>query len=611
MIVAIKLSSQLIEQIKKLLLDVYELEDVERRKQFARNAEFPSRLFQQIHWQDQINPFIDDFVFKCSEWGPYTSTDFRHPLEEYLKTLQEFGGGEFRTALAKILIEIRSELGTSEKSKEPPEIQFVNRENEILYLGDPKSMVTRFAIHAPAGFGKTWLLKKLQEKFSSPSQWLPSPWLVSYAKWTPNKTLYEFSNELLSSFNSTLSINNDIVPSSEIPLQLAQIYKQEWNERYTKSSGIVIMIDCENLITDADQKTFFELISVWLESFAQEIQGLKVFSSESNLFRIFIAGRFFRDEIRSFLSSYQFRIHTLGTLEEALEQSVRGYLADIKSEWQVELWTNLYHLTGGHPGCFSKILKWYWIQNKPNPSFFFEKRSSEIRKIVTDEVNSILDDFPIETKQLLLALCPFRAMSYEILDDILASPDKILKWDKDVLLLQDHLTYTSLVQVDKYGILRDGISRRIMTLKQRYSQDNGISYPSKCLQARNIYQHRLQDPSEQQLAHFWAIEYLYLTLHASEETVKTKKERDSLRTSFWGPSENIELLHPNTILHECLNMLTNHRDGRRVIRLLQRALNDDWDFQFTLNYYLREDRYDYKWFSLLQSKIQNYFTGLA
>jgi hypothetical protein len=195
------------------------------------------------------------------------------------------------------------------------------------------------------------------------------------------------------------------------------------------------------------------------------------------------------------------------------------------------------------------------------------------------------------------------------LEDILSFPKKIMEWDKDVLLLQDQLTRTHLVYVDKFGILRDSISRRIMKLYLRYSQNGDETYSQKCAQAKAIYTGRLKDINEQQFTHLWAIEYLYLSLLSSETLIKTNKGRKELRQSFWGPDDSI--LPSDTVLFSCLDLLARGRDIRRLIRPLQSALNEDWDFQFTLNYYFRSETYDNKWFSILISKLQTYFNNMS
>lgn len=598
-----RVSVALQDSIKAILRDTIGMDDPDRRKHFARNAGFPESLLNKINWSALTDSFIDDFVFQCNGWGSFSKSDPRLPLVEYLKVLKYNGGAEHNIAIDKVLVELGKELGLNDGEKEPPEIVFVNREEEIRYLKNPNSTITRFAIHAPAGFGKTWLLLQLQQEFQR------MEWIASYATWTSDTSLLDFSSQLLLSINND-ELSNCHIDDVELPRQFASILKREWRSKGENTrAGIVLLIDCGNHPI-LDHQSFATLLNVWLDQVTQEIEGLKIFSPENYLFKVFIAGRFFDDTIQLSLKNCQFMILPLEPFEkeEALEQSVKRYLTDIKSEWQIELWTNLYFFTGGHPGLISKILKEYWEQDKPTPKYFFEKRSIEIQKMVLEEVDKILFDFPAETKQLLLSVSPFRCMSHEVLEDIQEQPEKFLEWNKDVYRLADHLTYTQLVQVDDVGILRDSISRRIMTLYLRFNNPNPEDYQKRCRQANKIYEKRLKDKDDPIPPHFWAVEYLYSYLHASLQNNNSINDRRSLRYSFWGNDDD-DFLSQDSVLFSCLQLLTERQDPRRILRPLQGSLNKDWDFQFTINFFLREQHYEPKWFSTLISKIQSYLTN--
>ena len=246
----------------------------------------------------------------------------------------------------------------------------------------------------------------------------------------------------------------------------------------------------------------------------------------------------------------------------------------------------------------------YRRELKPEPVYFFRANAREIQDIVLSEVKTVLSDFPRNEQELLLALSPFRYLSYEILEEILRHEPKIVNWAYSFIDLADYLTGTHLVSWDENGyLLKDDITRRIMSLYLRYYDEDAQLFSSRCAQAREFYQHRLNEKLDSTPPVRWAIEYLYQSLQMMISETHTIQGRSQLRQIFWGNSDE-SAPEPNTALYNCLSMLVNGRIPKFQIDALQRALQNDWEFRFTLNYFLREENFDTKWFGNLLAKVR-------
>lgn len=601
------ISLALEHEIQEFLLNTYDIENENLRKQLAREAELPDNLINGIEWRKQpTHAFISHLIERTLKWGYFGKEDSRYALIEYLKSTEQLGGGEHQQRLQVLLESLSDEIkGSGTKDLEPAEVkevQFVNREREIRDLTDESSLSPGYAIHAPAGFGKTWLLRRIQQKFSKEA------WLTCFA--------------VVDKKCSILSLANDLLNSADCPpiydsvdaLKLADLFagrlKMRWQQQDRRfPNGIVLLIDCGVLPTEIS--IFSDLIKTWLPTVAKNIYGLQFFSSEKSRLRTIISGRFFEGEIQEELQygPFQFRFTTLSPFSDnVLELSVAAYLPDLSYEWRMQLWSNLFYVTGGHPGCSSRILKLYSEELKPEPVHFFRVNARQIQDIVLSEVKTVLQDFPRGEQELLVALSPFRYLSYEILEEILQHESQIVNWAHGFTELADYLTGTHLVSWDDSGyLLKDDITRRIMSLYLRYYNEDAQLFSIRCVQAREFYQHRLMFDSTSPAR--WAIEYLYQSLQMMISETQTIEGRSRLRRFFWG-SSNESSPEPDTALYDCLMMLVSERVPRLQIDALQRALQNDWEFRFTLNYFLREENFDTKWFGILLAKVRAFLSNI-
>ena len=95
----------------------------------------------------------------------------------------------------------------------------------------------------------------------------------------------------------------------------------------------------------------------------------------------------------------------------------------------------------------------------------------------------------------------------------------------------------------------------------------------------------------------WAIEYLYQILQEHTGVILNPEQRVSLRARFDNEITN------------ALQWLIDRRDSRIEQLTLKQALGKDWEFRFTVNYFLREEEYNDLPYQRLRKQIEEFFSA--
>lgn len=112
------ISSNLRIEIRDYLSDTFDIDRPDRRKDWAITADFPKKLIALIDWGKQPDDlFVSHLIDRCLNWGLYAQDDPRHPIIEYIKATESFGGGEHQLKMMEILETLRTEL--SEEQSQP------------------------------------------------------------------------------------------------------------------------------------------------------------------------------------------------------------------------------------------------------------------------------------------------------------------------------------------------------------------------------------------------------------------------------------------------------------------------------------------------------------
>jgi hypothetical protein len=191
----------------------------------------------------------------------------------------------------------------------------------------------------------------------------------------------------------------------------------------------------------------------------------------------------------------------------------------------------------------------------------------------------------------------FRYLDYSVIRRLLDEavyPEHESEFD-----LADELTGTYLMDW-KGRLLCDDITRRLLVI--RLLREIGPrSFAKHCQRAREICKSRLQELNAQ-TPERWAIEYLFQSLQQHTEDIQVRQKREEIHQGFFEQT-----------VPEALQLLTSvdSRHAREEQNALKRALEADWEFHFTVNYFLRQDEYNDEPSEKLQQEIAGFFSRAA
>lgn len=470
-----------------------------------------------------------------------------------------------------------------------PRIPFANREDEI------RLILSSFApayylLDAPAGYGKTELLKELEQRFKELG------WDCAYVSVDERSTLAD----LVTALAENLEVSPLLDQSLPLRLRLGSALHRQWRDiarEGTTKEGLTLLIDIEKRPSLSVVK---KLLQELIPAIHENLHILEFFSGRGrhNHFRVILAGRYLAasPEIKAItLPLTDLRLSPFD--HDVIRDSAREYLIGQNEQSINQLSAHLFYLTAGHPGCMAQILKMYEeIGLAPDP--FLENFGEAIwRDIVRKFVEEVRDGILTNSRELhkvFNQLSVFRYVDYVVLKQIL---DNDVSVAKDEFDLADKLTATYLFDW-KGRFLRDDITRRLLAIGLRHERPQEFS--ELCRQAQEICAKRLRQ-SNVQRPEMWMIEYLFQSLQQHANVILDPAQRLFIRDTFL-----------NEDVSKALRMLVDDRNippenRREEQNALTQAMEEDWEFRFTVNYYLRKDQYTNEPFSQLQQQIALFF----
>lgn len=545
-----------------------------------------------------LNQFKRDFLKQFEEFVPAVLGDSPERLWEleipyvpYYAYNERVAVRERGEAIAGPIVNAFDQLAQTIEKLKPTRLVFVNREEEL------KRILSYFApayhlIDAPAGYGKTALLQELKHRFEE------QQWVTAYVAVGKNHTLPNITQALAAKLNVSFTKYDN---TQFLGQNLAQAVLQQRGKEFSSQNkkGLVLLIDIDTKSDPLLQPTVKELFTNFIPTMQQSLHGLNFFQEGHNRFRVIFAGRYLAGKIPS-EAPFRFAILKLTSFNyEIVREAVQAYLPYQKEIEQLA--AHLMYYTTGHPSSITRVLRFYEERGNNSPDEFFCDFADEIwENIVWPESDAIRQDIEQRLRRIFDGLSFFRFLNYSVLDELRNNapfPEYAdAKQFDDAFDLADALTGTYLMDWEN-RLLRDALTRRLLVL--RFLRElSPQAFAKRCQHAQSIYATQLQNPATQ-MPERWTIECLFQFLQQYTKDIQLQQKRKKIGQNFLA-----------NVVPNALHLLVKNRNPQVEYATLKQTLAADWEFRFTVNYYLRENQYNDEPYRQLEQEINDFFTQI-
>lgn len=471
--------------------------------------------------------------------------------------------------------------GTAQQTPREPEktpyIPFVNRKAEwekvLVY---PEGQYYFF--DGSAGYGKTVLLRKIHEKFQQ------AKWLSAYIALQEPMTLRGTIDALKQVWNFDLP--NTLVDQRQTGLEIGKTVAAKHQQEHFE--GVALIVDLERTPNETLIHIFRTLVTQVIPGIFDGLTHNSDFFRNTPMgFRVVLAARYLASLVNEL--NPQYTITQLTPFDYRVSFDIcKQYVQE--TEQQGEFAAHLLFYSGGHPRCMVKILDMYKDAKLP-PSDFFTYYRRQIQDIALEEADWVYSCIKPNLIPIFDRLCVYRRINYVLLKQF--RPEFGWHGDEYDLLLELRRSYLLNWADANRQLLSDDITRRLLVLRRRYGTER-VPFATACEQAEAHCLEQLESSVEYRA--YWAVEALFEYLQSHVQKIETALDRRMLCQEFL-----------NHKLPQILQQFVEGRDLRFQREPLLGILSADWEFHFTLNYYLRDGFYNDTPYQRMLERIDGFF----
>lgn len=417
-------------------------------------------------------------------------------------------------------------------------------------------------LDAPAGYGKSALLRELCGDFQAEG------WRYIFVSAENHKTIEQLLKTILADIGEPITAFQGI-PYERLVARLAGALKQEQkHDRDSTTRGVVLMID---LGPYPSPQIAGKLVD-FIQQMHVNLRTHEFFKSREQRFRVIIAGRYLK--MRNEISGLRLKLVQLPPFRYAdLLDFLDTYLSNMYIEDVKQITAHMLYLSGGHPGCIAALIEAY-AKDTPPPDFFLATYKDDE---IVREIGRIRSDLPEDVRDIMDVISLCRRFNLKILHRLIC--DGIIQYDSgDASDLEDRLLSSYLVGREG-GFLQDGITRRLLAL--RFLRER----PQECMVIRSKLKDIYYDLliSDHRHSESVILELLYQEIHLMyyHEECQEGKNQQHMIDAFFPKLEDY-----------LGTMISGREYPRESIDILINSLENDWEFQFVLNYFLRQEMYN-------------------
>jgi hypothetical protein len=495
-----------------------------------------------------------------------------------------------------------------EPERPPYSDGFFNRKKEweeiVVHPENDELDALYYLFDAPAGYGKTALMDKIRQEFQRRG------WLQASVCLEKGAQLPHFANKLANQLG--LDPAKDLRYFDD-PQRMGIEFGGIIAHQLADKKGFALLLDIDKRTDETVLSTLEKILKGFIPVLYESLE----FNHRSCVplnyknYRVVIAGRYlatkvsyFREEIepifnRRELSPFNYKV-TRDLCDHHFKEKHETYPKDDNYQEKLgEFAAHLLFYSGGHPGCMLKILEQFDESDNP-PHLFFEDESNidKInRDIMSPEADYVLKSLPSEWFTAFEIFCIYRFLSADLLKRLL---DEKLIFRGLANHADDLMSKLKLSCLMDWGdkanrwYLRDGIVRRVLAVGRRI-KIGSEEFKCECDRARRLCKECLEEFDDNRAS--WVIEMLFQHLHAHANEINDREKRRVLRKQF------IDEILPDT-----LDNMTNGSSHSSIyhLEMLQGKIENDDEFSFTVNYYLRDERYNGIPFQELKKNLEQY-----
>lgn len=441
---------------------------------------------------------------------------------------------------------------------------FVDRERELHTAQGPYAAPYLF-FDAPAGYGKTELLYAIKQ------QLLLDGWLCFYLEIPPE--LHD-SLELVHRLARAASLAR-LLPSL-VDLRFGGSFLTAMLRTRLEtfgSTGAVILLDnLERLAPPEADRFLNEFVKDLVTAFHGDRQAARPVQ-----LRLILAGRYAGPQWKRNAQAIALQVTELPPFNyRSVRETIRRQLNDQVRDLDL-LAAHVLNMTGGHPGCIAETLR---LVDPAQPS---EQQMQGKAEIVQTRLLPLINEarrtIPEPLRLIFDNLSVFRRSSQAILHTMLETG--IISYPGDARQLEADLITTYLVR-RRDGFIQDESIGRLLALRLRWTDSQ--RFLQLCRTGRSLYERAIATSSRPEIM---AMEAIYQELQiAYYESAQDRQARAQLRERFF---------HADGILQHYLRLLGTIPDAADVKANLHALLDDehgDWEFQFAVNFFLRDEQFD-------------------
>ena len=407
-------------------------------------------------------------------------------------------------------------------------------------------------ISAPAGYGKTLLLKKVKSVISN--DYLCYFFELLPRRLTTIKTIADKFLDLLEEKQKYSILKYDI---NKIGIEIGKKIIDIIGSKGEKDKVLIIFDRLEHLDKNKIEPFLHKFLPGIIGAFNDLEHPIKL--------RFILSGRNIANWKHKSSDYLPLTLEPLTPFDyDSIYQTVKNYndsqLIQKSPDYIKQFAIKLAIFSGGHPRCMADILS---SGDFGDPIRDIENNKDKyFDEYIKPTIEKIEEEIPKELKDIFYKLSPIRRFDLELLEYLINT--EYITWKDTAQTLENKLRDTTLVQ-DDHGFSKDEITRRLFAIKFR--KEDRVHYENIINNVIKFFKGKLKEKK------LFKIDIISLEILLLELELSLVKGRNF---------QNFEETFSNILNY--LNRLSKINKDRKIIPSFKQELEKDWEIKLLFKY---------------------------